>query len=97
MEGDSMARDYKREYATYQGTDDQKKKRALRNKARRQAIRDGKASKGDGTDVHHVTAISKGGANGRTKVVPASENRSFDRDSKRALISEISSRERKKK
>jgi len=92
-----MARDYKREYATYQGTDDQKKKRALRNKARRQAIRDGKASTGDGTDVHHVTAISKGGANGRTKVVPASENRSFDRDSKRALISEISSRERKKK
>jgi hypothetical protein len=92
-----MARDYKREYATYQSTDDQKKKRALRNKARRQAIRDGKASKGDGTDVHHVTAISKGGANGRTKVVPASENRSFDRDSKRALISEISSRERKKK
>jgi hypothetical protein len=92
-----MARDYKREYATYQGTDDQKKKRALRNKARRQAIRDGKASKGDGTDVHHVTAISKGGANGRTKVVSASENRSFDRDSKRALISEISSRERKKK
>lgn len=92
-----MARDYKREYATYQGTEDQKKKRALRNKARRQAIRDGKASKGDGTDVHHVTAISKGGANGRTKVVPASENRSFDRDSKRALISEISSRERKKK
>jgi hypothetical protein len=92
-----MARDYKREYATYQGTEDQKKKRALRNKARRQAIRDGKASKGDGTDVHHVTAISKGGANGRTKVVSASENRSFDRDSKRALISEISSRERKKK
>lgn len=92
-----MARDYKREYATYQGTDDQKKKRALRNKARRQAIRDGKASKGDGTDVHHVTAISKGGANGRTKVVSASENRSFDRDSKRALVSEISSRERKKK
>ena len=92
-----MARDYKREYATYQGTDDQKKKRALRNKARRQAIRDGKASKGDGTDVHHITAISKGGANGKTKVVSASENRSFDRDSKRALISEISSRERKKK
>ena len=92
-----MARDYKREYATYQGTDDQKKKRALRNKARRQAIRDGKASMGDGTDVHHVTAISKGGANGKTKVVSASENRSFDRDSKRALVSEISSRERKKK
>ena len=92
-----MARDYKREYATYQGTDDQKKKRALRNKARRQAIRDGKASKGDGTDVHHITAISKGGANGKTKVVSASENRSFDRDSKRALVSEISSRERKKK
>lgn len=91
-----MARDYKREYATYQGTEEQKKNRAARNKARRQAIREGKAKKGDGTDVHHTTAISKGGANSRTKVVKASENRSFDRDSKRRLISEISPKERKK-
>lgn len=91
-----MPRNYKAEYEKYQGTEEQKKNRAARNKARRQAIRDGKATKGDGTDVHHVKAISKGGANGKTKVVKASENRSFDRDSKRRLISEISPRERKK-
>lgn len=92
-----MARDYKKEYQNYQGTEEQKKNRALRNKARRQAIREGKAHKGDGKDVHHVLAVSKGGANGRTKVVDDSVNRSFDRDSKRRLVSEVSPKERKKK
>lgn len=91
-----MPRNYKAEYEKYHASEEQKKNRAARNKARRQALRDGKAKKRDGTDVHHVTAISKGGVNGKTKVVKASENRSFDRDSKRRLISEISPRERKK-
>ena len=96
MNSTKKPRNYALEYKNYHATEEQKKNRAARNKARRQALRDGKAKKGDGTDVHHVTAISKGGANGRTKVVKASENRSFDRDSKRRLISEISPRERKK-
>lgn len=91
-----MPRDYKREYANYHASEEQKKNRAARNKARRQAIRDGKATKGDGKDVHHTTAISKGGANSKTKVVDDSVNRSFDRDSKRRMVSEISPRERKK-
>ena len=91
-----MPRDYKKEYQNYHGTEEQKKNRALRNKARRQAIREGKAKKGDGKDVHHVLAISKGGAKGATKVVDDSVNRSFDRDSKRKMVSEISPRERKK-
>jgi hypothetical protein len=91
-----MPRDYAKEYAKYHSSEEQKKNRALRNKARRQAIRDGKAAKGDGKDVHHTTAISKGGANGRTKVVSASENRSFDRNAKRGMVSEVSPRERKK-
>ena len=43
-----MARNYKREYETYQGTEQQKKNRAARNKVRRQAIREGKAKVGDG-------------------------------------------------
>jgi len=55
-------RNYKNEYATYQGTEEQKKHRAERNKARRQAIREGKAHKGDGMDVAHVKAIDKGGS-----------------------------------
>jgi hypothetical protein len=93
-----MARNYKQEYATYQGTEEQKKHRAERNKARRQAIRDGKAHKGDGMDVAHVKAIDKGGSikNG-VRIEKASKNRSFDRDSKRNLISETSPKERKKK
>ena len=55
-----MPRDYKKEYKTYQGTAEQKKNRATRNKVRRQAIRDGKAKVGDGTSVEHVKPLSKG-------------------------------------
>jgi hypothetical protein len=93
-----MARNYKQEYATYQGTEEQKKNRAERNKARRQATREGKVHKGDGMDVAHVKAIDKGGSikNG-VRIEKASKNRSFDRDSKRNLIGETSPKERKKK
>jgi hypothetical protein len=91
-------RNYKQEYATYQGTEEQKKHRAERNKARRQAIREGKAHKGDGMDVAHVKAIDKGGSTkDGVRVEKAGKNRSFDRDSKRNLIGETSPKERKKK
>lgn len=90
-------RPYDKEYAQYQGTEEQKKKRAQRNKARREAIREGKVSKGDGMDVAHVKAFDKGGVNGDgVKVESASKNRSFKRDAKRNLVSEVSKRERKK-
>jgi hypothetical protein len=73
-------RDYKKEYEAYDGTPEVKKKRAERNRARREAIADGRAKKGDGKDVHHVTPLAKGGMNGsKTTVVPASKNRSFAR------------------
>ena len=92
-----MARDYKREYATYQGTEEQKKKRAQRNNARRRLLKEGKVHKGDGMDVAHVKAFDKGGVNGDgVKVENASKNRSFKRDAKRNLVSEVSKRERKK-
>lgn len=62
---------------TYQATTVQKKRRAKRNAARRQAIQDGRASKGDGKDVHHVKPLSKGGSNAKsnTRVVSKSTNR----------------------
>jgi hypothetical protein len=83
-------RDYKAEYAKYQGTEEQKKKRAQRNKVRRKAMREGKVSKGD--------AMDKGGKNSDgTRVETASRNRSFKRDSKGNLVSETSTRERKNK
>ena len=91
-------RNYKREYDTYKGTEEQKKKRAMRNNARRKAMREGKVSKGDGKDVAHVKAFDKGGSNGDgVRIESASKNRSFKRDSKRNLVSETSTRERKKK
>ena len=88
-------RDFRREYELYQGTEEQKKNRAMRNAARRKAIRDGDAKKGDGMDVHHTTAISKGGNNNSVRIVPAAENRSFARTSTRKLKSETSQREKK--
>lgn len=89
-------RPYKKEYEQYQGTEEQKKNRAMRNAARRKAIKNGDAKKGDGKDVAHTKAISKGGTNkDPVRIESASGNRSFDRDSKNRLVSEISPRERK--
>lgn len=74
-------RNYKSEYKNYQGSEEQKHNRALRNKARRAAIRKGTAKKGDGTDVHHVKPLAKGGSGAlsNTKVVKKGNNRSFRR------------------
>jgi|TARA_R100001015_G_C4597626_1_gene152727 hypothetical protein len=60
-------RNYKDEYKKFQSSDEQKKKRALRNKNRRKLTRGGKVSKGDGKDIHH-----KGN---NLTVEPASKNR----------------------
>ena len=93
-----MARNYKREYETYQGKPEQIKKRAMRNAARAKMVKAGKAHKGDGKDVDHVVALDKGGSNKTgLRMVSKSANRSFDRDSKRNLISQTSPRERRKK
>ena len=91
-------RDYRAEYDKYQGTEQQKKNRAQRNKARRAAMRDGKVHKGDGKDVAHVKAFDKGGSNGNgVRVESRSKNRSFRRDKQSNLVSETSKKERKKK
>lgn len=48
-----MARNYKLEYKNYQGSPEQIKRRASRNKARREMMKLGLAKKGDGKDVIH--------------------------------------------
>ena len=70
------------EYANYQGTEEQKKNRAARNAARRDAEKRGLVRKGDGKDIDHKQPLSKGGGNGRQnlRAVPASQNRSFPRN-----------------
>jgi len=74
-------RNYKSEYANYHGKPEQVKKREMRNDARREAVKQGRAHKGDGMDVDHIRPIVKGGGNtsGNTRVAPKSKNRSFAR------------------
>jgi hypothetical protein len=80
-------RDYKQEYATTNGTEEAKKKRAQNNKARRMLMREGLVHKGDGKDVDHKTPLSKGGTTARSnlRVKPASDNRSYPRKSSGAM------------
>ena len=78
-----MTRNYKQEYANYDGTEAVKKKRAQRNKARRMLEREGVVHKGDGKDVDHKKPLSKGGTTviSNLRVKPAAANRSFKRNS----------------
>jgi hypothetical protein len=73
-------RDYGKE-RKYDSKPEVKKKRALRNKARRKLMKEGVVRKGDGKDVDHKKALSKGGSNGRSnlRAVSASKNRSYAR------------------
>jgi len=90
-------RSYK-QAAKYEDTPEQVKHREERNAERRRLMRAGKVRKGDGKDVAHKVALDKGGSNKQGVFVEsASANRSFKRDSKGNLVSEISKRERKKK
>lgn len=51
----------------------QKKKRAMRNAARRELEREGLVHKGDGKDVDHKTPLKRGGSNARSNLRVASE------------------------
>lgn len=75
-------RNYKEEYANYQGKEEQKKNRAKRNGARRMLEKDGRVRKGDGKDVDHSKPLVKGGGNSRNNlsVKSKSSNRSFKRN-----------------
>lgn len=64
------------EYA-YHAKPEVKKDRAARNKARREAMADGKVAKSDGKHLDHKVPLSKGGSRdtSNTRVVSATENR----------------------
>ena len=85
-------RDYKREVALYTSKPEVKKKRAAQNAARAAMIKAGRAKKGDGKDVDHRVPLSKGGGNSvsNLRVVSASSNRSFSRNSDSSLKSQRS-------
>ena len=71
-------RDYKCEYQKYGGASKKgKKERAARNKARKQAEREGLVTKGDGMELDHIMPLSLGGSNDpkNWQVITRSENR----------------------
>ena len=71
-----MVRDLRKEYDEYHAKPEQKKRRAQRNAARAEAIKDGRVSKGDNKEVDHVNAPRTGSLDGvKTRVVPKTENR----------------------
>ena len=97
-------RPYKKEY------EQQKKRGEHENRMERQRARrkidktgkdangNGKADKREGKDVSHRKALSKGGKNKHGVTIQSkSKNRSFKRNSSKKLVSETSTRERKKK
>jgi len=57
-------------------------KRVKNNAARREAIKSGKTSVGDGKDVDHIKMLDKGGDNKKSnlRVVSASANRGWRKD-----------------
>lgn len=88
-------RPYKKEYEQ-QKARGEADERAERQRARRKLDKEGVSRKGK--DVAHVKALSKGGSNkDGIKLESAAGNRSFKRNSKHQLVSETSTRERKKK
>jgi len=74
-----MARNYKKEYANYQGKPAQIKRRTARNKARRLMTKAGKVRKGDGKDVDHSDSNPLNNKRKNLRVKPKSKNRSFAR------------------
>ena len=57
----------------------------------------GKADRREGKDVSHVRALDKGGSNkDGLRIQSVAKNRSFKRDPKGNLVSEVSKREKRK-
>lgn len=90
----SYKRDYKQENK-YKSSPEQIKARVIRNANRRAALAKGIVHKGDGKEIDHKVPLSKGGAAGGSnlRVVSASSNDSFKRNSKGALVSQTSAKE----
>ena len=70
-------RDYKQEAKTESPL--RRKKRAMRNKARRVAKKAGLVKTGDNKDVHHKDGNAMNNKRGNLTVKSASKNRSFPR------------------
>ena len=96
-------RPYKKEY-TLQKARGEHDNRMERQRGRRKLDKEmpdgngnGKADAREGKDVAHVKALDKGGSNKQgLRIQSVAKNRSFKRDSKGNLVSEVSKKERSK-
>jgi hypothetical protein len=97
-------RPYKKEYEQQKARGEGKAR--LERQRAREAIdkknpdtnHNGEADVREGKDVAHIKALSKGGSNkDGVKLQSPSANRSFKRGSNHKVVSEVSTKERKKK
>ena len=75
-------RNYKKEYANYQGKPAQKKRRASRNAARNSLKKAGIVRKGDGKDVNHRNGNPMDNRVKNLSITTKRGNRSFPRNSR---------------
>lgn len=71
------------ELKRFQSTKKAKKDRAARNKARRQALAEGKVHRGDNLEVHHADSNPRNGSKSNLRVVSRRFNRSRKENSRR--------------
>lgn len=76
-------RDYEFEYKKYQSSKKAKKDRAARNKARRQALAEGKVHRGDNLEVDHKDSNPTNSTKSNLRVVTRKFNRSRRENSRR--------------
>lgn len=76
-------RDYEREYRRFQSSKKAKKDRAARNKARREALREGRVHRGDSKEIHHVDSNPRNNSSSNLRVVSRKFNRSRKENSRR--------------
>ena len=74
-----MSRNYKKEYANFQGKPEQIHKRSLRNSARRKMIKAKGIAAVRGKDVDHKKGVSAGNGMKNLRVLSVHNNRSYAR------------------
>lgn len=76
-------RDYSREYRRFQSSKKAKRDRAARNKARREALREGRVHRGDGKEIDHKNSQPTDNRRSNLRVVSRKFNRSRKENSRR--------------
>jgi len=75
-------RDYDAEYQDFHGKPEQIKRRAQRNAARSKMVSTGKASKGDGRDVDHISRNTANNKSSNLRMTSQKANRSWRKGKK---------------